>query len=468
MRRVALRVGIVVISVMVALSASGAALLYAMSRHFNRAPPQADYPNPASALEAQQQDLGYFRQLVALDRSFSPAARAEAERRIAGLESLPAVLDRPHFRVALMRILALADNGHTHLYAGSGANSRRLPVRVAVFADGLYVVRATDAAAALLGGRVVAIDGQPIEAVMRRLAELRGGTAAWRTLYGASYVIDQDVLVGADIATDMDHSTWTVARPDGSQATATLAVDSPEGHEPSVFVKRWVSSEPVQGFGDRWHADQPNRPLPQTLSDFDTAFRRIRLADSCVMLVQLKSNNDVGEQHIEDFIAATEADMRARTPCAVILDLRYDDGGDYLKTASFAKKLPDLTGPGGQIYLLTGPVTFSAGITTAAFVKQAGGSRVTILGEPVGDRLAFFSEGNRGCLPNYHLCVSYGRGKHDYAHPCTDWDVCFWLNRLYPVHVDTLQPDETITMSYAQWREGRDPVFERAVALSAK
>ena len=38
-----------------------------------------------------------------------------------------------------------------------------------------------------------------------------------------------------------------------------------------------------------------------------------------------------------------------------------------------------------------------------------------ILGEPVGDRLNFFSEGNRGCLPNYHLCVSYERGKHDYV-----------------------------------------------------
>jgi hypothetical protein len=60
----------------------------------------------------------------------------------------------------------------------------------------------------------------------------------------------------------------------------------------------------------------------------------------------------------------------------------------------------------------------------------------------------------------------YERGKHDYAHPCTDWDVCFWLNKLYPVHVKTLEPDETIAMSFAQWRQGIDPVFERAVALS--
>jgi hypothetical protein len=184
------------------------------------------------------------------------------------------------------------------------------------------------------------------------------------------------------------------------------------------------------------------------------------------MLIQLKANHDVGEQHIQDFVAATEADMRSNRPCTVILDLRYDDGGNYQNTATFARHLPDLTTPGAHIYLLTGPSTFSAGITTAAFVKQAAGDRVTILGETVGDRLSFYSEGNSGCLPNYPLCARYAQGKHDYTHPCTDLEICFWLNRLYPVHVNTLEPDETITMSYGQWRQGQDPVFERAVALA--
>jgi hypothetical protein len=252
----------------------------------------------------------------------------------------------------------------------------------------------------------------------------------------------------------MEHSAWTVATAEDASTTVTLDAVAPSGHEP------------VKGLDDSWRAVQPDRPLPASLSDFDSAFRRIRLAHSCAMLIQLKANHDVGNQHIKDFVAATEADMRANKPCAVILDLRYDGGGNYQNTAGFAKALPGLTTPGGQIYLLTGPSTFSAGITTTAFVKQAGGDRVTLLGEPVGDRLSFFSEGNRGCLPNYPLCVSYQRGKHDYAHPCTDWDVCFWLNKLYPVHVDTLEPHETITMSFAEWRQGRDPVFDRAVALA--
>jgi hypothetical protein len=466
MSRVAVRIGVVVIGIVVAIGALGGGLAYAMFKHFSPAPPNADFQKPANDLEAQRQDLNYFRKLMALDRSYEPAARMEAERRIAALEGLETPLDRPHFRVALMKILGLADNGHTRLDPGPGASPKMLPVRVTLFSDGLYVMRTTDANSALLGGHVVAIDGKSIEVVMERLAELRGGTAAWRKLHAAHYIIDQDILFGADIAPDMEHSTWTVVTSEGTNRTAVLDASPPRDDEPYVDMSRWVSSEPVKGFSDGWLAEAPTQPLPLTLREFDTAFRRIRLANSCTMLIQFKANHDVENQRIKDFVAATETDMRSDQPCAALLDLRYDGGGDYTNTAGFAKDLPNLTAPGGHIYLLTGPATFSAGITTAAFVKQAGGGRVTILGEPVGDRLSFFSEGNRGCLPNYHLCVSYQRGKHDYAHACTDWDLCFWLNKLYPVHVETLEPDETITMSFAEWQQGRDPVFERALALA--
>ena len=466
MPRVMVRIAKAVALSVVAVGALGGALTYSMLRHFDTAPPHADYPRPANDLEAQRQDLEYFRKLMALDRSYEPAARMEAERRIAALERLDEALDHPHFRVALMKILALADNGHTHLDPGNDTDSRRLPVRLAVFSDGLYVMRTTDANSALLGGRVIAIDGKPVDVVMERLAELRGGTAAWRKLHAARYLTDQEILFGADIASEMKHSVWTVATAERANTTVTLDAASPSDHEPSVFMERWVSNEPLKGSGDGWLAVRPDQPLPLSWSDFDIGFRRIRLAHSCAMFVQLKANHDVGNQHIKDFVTATEADMGTNKPCAVVLDLRYDDGGNYQNTAGFAEDLPNLTAPGGRIYLLTGPSTFSAGITTTAFVKQAGGSRVTLLGEPVGDRLNFFSEGNRGCLPNYHLCVSYARGKHDYAHPCTDWDICFWLNRLYPVRVDSLEPDETITMSFAEWQQGHDPVFERAVALA--
>jgi hypothetical protein len=184
-------------------------------------------------------------------------------------------------------------------------------------------------------------------------------------------------------------------------------------------------------------------------------------------LIQLKAIQDADRLHIRDFLKATTDEMGAHPPCHIILDMRFNTGGDYTKAARFASHLPALVPPSGRIYILTGPQTFSAAITTTAFVKQAAGSRAVILGEAVGDRLSFYGEGNSGCLPHTELCVHYATGMHDYAHPCNDWDRCFWLNWLFPVQVKSLAPDETIKMTFADYSARRDPVFERAVTLAA-
>jgi len=116
--------------------------------------------------------------------------------------------------------------------------------------------------------------------------------------------------------------------------------------------------------------------------------------------------------------------------------------------------------------VLIGPATFSAGISTAAFVKHAGQGHVVILGEAVGDRLQFYSEGGWACLPHYPLCVAYETGKHDYQHACTQWEVCFWLNYFIQYQVASLDPDEVIPLSFEKWRAGVDPVVDRALSLA--
>lgn len=468
MLRKFLKIGGIVISVIILLAAVAGGLLYAMMRHFYPSPPEAHYSKPKDLLEAQRQDLDYFAKLIAMDRSFSAEARDQAQRRIAELADLKTVVPRPNFRVALMEIAALANNGHTRLDSDSPADPMELPVRVAAFSDGIYVLHATSAYAALLGGKVVSIDGHPIDEVETRLAQLRGGTPQWRKAWAQVYISWQDVLVGAGIAPDMEHSTWTVKSPSGATVTRTVTPYKPSEDEPDIFVNRIYSPEPLEELGVDWVAYQPDQPSPITLSDFDATFRRVRLPQSCVMLIQFRSNDDVGNNRIMDFEAASKADMQANKPCQLIFDNRFNAGGNLTKTIFFASDLPEFVAPGGHIYLLTSGMTFSAGITTTALIKHAGGDRVTILGEPVGDRLEFFAEGGRGCLPNYPLCLHYETGKHDYGHSCTDVNTCFWLNWFLPLRVKTLQPDETVEMTFEDWRQGRDPVFERALALASR
>ncbi len=460
------RISVAAIGLILLVLVLAAGFFAGLHHHFHPSAPQPHYPHAANALEAQRQDLRYFRQLIALDRSFKATDRTEATRRLDALEALSTVLDRPHLRVALMQIDALADNGHSRIENEGSAAHLQLPVRLAAFSDGLFIMRATEINADLLGGRVTAVDGQPIDAVMTKLEQLRGGAPQWRRFLASEYLIQQDLLYGIDVAPDTRHSTWTVETPVGAVITRGLDAYAPPATEPAVPVTRWLSSESLTGLEGQWRAVEPANPLPIALIDFDKAFRSLPLPGTCVQFVQFKSNSDQGGQKIGEFVSSTKGQLRQIHPCGVIIDLRYDSGGDYMNTYSFAHDLPKLIPPGGRIIVLTGPATFSAGISTAAAVKHAGQGRVVIVGEPVGDRLQFYSEGGSACLPNSSLCVAYETGKHDYQHACTDWDVCFWLNYFFSFRVKSLEPDEVIPSSFRDWRSGADPVLDRAIILA--
>ena len=438
-----------------------------LRQKFSPSPLPSDFPEPANALEAQQQDIEQFSRLLGMDRSFSPAARAEANRQIAELKSEHVPLDKERFHVALMRITALADNGHTGLYFGKGGQNF-IPLRVVLFADGLYVLRAKSAYADLLGARVESIEGKPVLDVIAALEQLHGGTEGWRRNNAATYVQSPEILYGAAIGSRPHQTNWTFRLPDGSEVTRALPGESADESEPHAQMTRWLSPQKVKGESSDWRAlISDDADLPLSLRDFNSSFRRTWVDHGCTLFIQLKAIADADNQPIGDFLSATTDEMRARPPCNIVLDMRFNSGGDYTKIARFASHLPDFVMPSGRIYLLTGAQTFSAAITATAFVKQTAGPRAIIVGEPVGDRLTFYGEGNSGCLPHDDLCLHYATGMHDYAHRCDDWDRCFWLNWLFPVQVESLAPDETIEMTFADYTMRRDPVLDRAVALTA-
>src|SRR5260370_8446427 len=111
---------------------------------------------------------------------------------------------------------------------------------------------------------------------------MRGGTGEGGKVCGGGYITGADVLVGAGIAPDMGHSTWTVTSPSGTTVTRTLTPYRPSGDEPDM--NRTYSNEPLKDLGADWVAYQPDRALPITFSDFDKTFRRVLFPHSCSIL----------------------------------------------------------------------------------------------------------------------------------------------------------------------------------------
>lgn len=261
------RSALVAIAAVVVLVGLGGAYI----AHFRVQPPKVDYAKPSSALEAQRQDLDYFRRLLALDRSFTPQRRAAAERRVAALESLPAPLPVPKLQIALMQIIALADNGHSRVDAIRDKGTLWAePVRVTRFAEGFYVMRATAPYRDMLGGRIESIDGVPFDKVLALLETLRGGTEGLRRETAASLIVLPDILYGLGVAADPRASSWTVRLTDGRLLTRTIAAVPLSKREGLPSDERWLSPEPLKRAAGDWVSyARAAGVLPESLRDYD-------------------------------------------------------------------------------------------------------------------------------------------------------------------------------------------------------
>src|SRR5262245_28415532 len=138
-------------------------------------PPQ--FATPASATEANRQDLAYLKDaLHEMDRSFSPQEWAVFDRQIDELARYAEGLDPAALEMAIAKAAAVAGNGHTNLLGAlRGLTLNSIPLRFYWFADGLHVVKADPAYADLLGTKVVEIAGRSPDELVHALSAHVGG-----------------------------------------------------------------------------------------------------------------------------------------------------------------------------------------------------------------------------------------------------------------------------------------------------
>jgi hypothetical protein len=81
-----------------------------------------------------------------------------------------------------------------------------------------------------------------------------------------------------------------------------------------------------------------------------------------------------------------------------------------------------------------------------------------ILGEEAGDRLRFWSEAGRPCLPNSGVCISASRGYWDLVDGCAGEPKCY--GDRFDAVSGSIAPDIEARTSVRDWLAGRDPVLD--------
>ncbi len=426
--------------------------------------------------EKRQEDLTQFRRdFFDKDRSYTPAARREAEQKLIDVEKNLASIGQIEFELSLARVAALADNGHS----GSSPSARsprygRVDMRLTPFGEEFYVLRVKAENADLLGARLVSIDGMPIAALRPIYRSLEAGTPARRDR-AAPYFLESPPLLralGVGKAGSVDKVDNAPAPP--VYAFVTVAGKSVE----RSFTVSPAGADRVGGNATRWMfpvlAPLEDRAW-KTLIETERApwalqepVNRLRVKHDATLnavVIDMRQSINSAEMRLRDYFQAVEKLIDETKPQNLVLDLRFNGGGDLTQTRDFAERLPKLVK--GRIFALTSPWTFSAAISTLGYLKQSAPDRVTIVGEAVGDRLEFFAEGRSTTLKHSGERFSYSTERHDYRGGCAKFDDCHRNVVSHPISVASLDPDIAAPWTIEAYRAARDPAME-AVAKALR
>ncbi|GAM98328.1 CHP03435 domain-containing protein [alpha proteobacterium U9-1i] len=421
---------------------------------------------PASAqtlAEQQREDIAFLRtEYLPRERAFTPEGRANAERLLDALDARAGAMTPDQLLLGFQEVVAAADNSHS--LAGFGPISAqrpttRLPIVLAWFEDsGLVVMRALPPYQDLAGAQVLEIAGRPSADVHNHFTRYFGGPAIRRNIMAPGMITSEGMLAAAGFSNAGEPVSMRFRLRDGSEALRDIAYIPRAGIGGVWWPMRWWSPEPIADSQTPWATAIANdATLPLYLRNADAYNSARPLPELDAVYLELKSNE--ADREARDFARRADAVLREAQFTNIIVDLRFSKGGDMGTTAAFLDRLPTQLPQGGRIFVIVGRYTFSAGMASANILLNAAGARATLVGEDVGDRMRFWSEGDSVCAPNSNYCARYTTGLFDLAQGCDGQPRCHRDNGRFNL-VGPLTPTLRAPMTWADYLAGRDPSME--------
>lgn len=427
------------------------------------------YSAPASTAEAYTQDIQHLSNILKYDRSFFEEQRAAFKKHLKLLSGNVDTMSAAEFYLGVSRAMAIAENGHTNVSKGpTFRDFNRSGIDAFWFSDGLYVVRAHESRADLVGMRIVTIEGRAPEDIFQSLGMYIGGAPSWKRLYGQYFLRSPELMHAAGLAASPELLNIETLDASGIQQTIALTAQ-PAAKETAAYGRSALVSLTAKSLPDevgQWSRSLMGEDdqVPLYLRSFDENFLTQEFQNGVYIRAAVLFNR--GGMSVEDRLATVLANAPENGYDFIAFDLRLSPGGDFGTVADFAEKVEPAISSKGKLYVITGPQTFSAAIVSAALFKRYAPNKTLIVGQPMGDYAQFWAErGMSFTLPNSGYNINYATGYHDWEKGCTTTHkYCFSRNARHDGIVVSLKPDVYIEPSYAEYASGRDVVLDWVIA----
>ncbi len=387
-------------------------------------PPVSTVPTLALTAAQWRADLAFLT--AALEtRHVSPfdfTSREVFEHEVAALDARLGTLDADQAYVQADHLANLIGDGHT--YVEFPPDVARFPLLIRRFGDAYRVVAVTAGAPrALLGTRILAIDGNAIRRVHDALLALTpvGETDVLRETRVTNFLNLGIALHGFGIIADRSRARFDLQDETGRKSEAVVQAMTPDQVARAEYTWAWK---------------RPPLYRQQANNDFWFTY----LPTSRAVYCSFRSY-----RNLETNAATLLAFVRAHHAQKLAIDMRLNGGGDFNAGLRFLIEplaaMPDINHK-GRLFVLVGPSTFSAAMSNAAQFRT--GTRALLVGETIGERPNSNQEPNEVKLPNSHLALRYSTKRYTFA----------------PKGPNVIVPDVQATPTWSQFKAGDDPALD--------
>lgn len=331
--------------------------------------------------------------------------------------------------LALRRLVASANVGHNTvplpLDMGFFA---RLPLAFYWFPDGLAVIGASAEYSAAIGTRVVSIGGKTPEQLLAEAAPyISHENDVWLRQEFVEFIRPRGVLEHFHLPGLEGRVEFRLQKPGGEPFTISVVPVDPR-------VKRMDLAEAL------------HIPVPLYRSQLDKDYWHQYLADSQTLFIQYNACRNDPKLPFGGFARQVLADADAHAVKRVVIDLRWNGGGDSRVIGPLKGGLASRLKTVGPVYVLIGPSTFSSAMDNAIALRHS--LHAKLVGEPGGEKQNGYGEVKVLTLPNSKVNVRY----------TTKY---FGLVKGDPA---ALEPDIPAPRTLADVLAGRDRALEAAIA----
>jgi hypothetical protein len=369
---------------------------------------------------------------------FHGMTREEWREAVDSLDARLPGLTRDQILVEFMRLVSKVSvregrDGHMHALPTDAAHPGFLPLRIYFFSDGLHVVGALPPYGDLVGSRITAFNGHPLDEVLRAVEPLVArDNEASVPLFLPLYLLIPNVLSGLGLTP-------------ADQPVPITTVDR-SGRERTTAVQRVPLA--------RYHTWAPNRlfhlPSRKTvwLSRQAKPFWWRYLPSSKTLFVQYNAVQGPPSS----LVTALRRRASRKGVQRVVIDLRHNGGGDNTSynTLLAALRRAPFNRP-RKLYVLLGRLTFSAAGNFATEIDLQ--TRAVFAGEPMGGGLNQYGQGSVVTLSQLPIPIAVPVATQFYEYAPGD-------------PRSTITPELPAPLSSSDYFAGRDPALRVAIAHS--